>query len=404
MSLLRIQDALELVMTSVSPVEGETIAISNAMGRILVTDITSRLTHPPFNASSMDGYAVKSADLKSLPMDLSLVGEAAAGHGYAGEVKIGQSVRIFTGAPLPDGTDTVIAQEDTKSDGSNVRIEPGADTRLGNYVRPKGMDFSAGEKLLLKGRFLTARDLTLAAAMGHGKVVVRKRPLVAVLATGNELVEPGEIPGTDQIISSIPMGLAGLITKAGGQAHLLGIAPDNLTTLKEKLEGAQGVHVFVTIGGASVGKHDLVQFALKSQGIALDFWKVAMRPGKPLMFGRLRNMRVLGLPGNPVSALICARVFLVPLIRGLLDQHMPLNEYRPGILDSFVQSNGPRQHYMRAETVNIDPEGRPIVRAFDSQDSSLMSLLAQADSLIVRPPYAPEAQPGTSVDILPLDF
>jgi molybdopterin molybdotransferase len=312
-----------------------------------------------------------------------------------------EAVRIFTGAPLPEGADTVVIQENTKREVDDVIVVEGAQPAAN--VRARGIDFTEGQILLRAGRVLDAHALTLAAAMGHGDLAVRRKPAVAILATGDELVPPGTMPGPDQIVSSNPIGLAAIIAKAGGTARHLGIAKDTTDAIEAKIAEAAGADVLVTIGGASVGDHDLVAPALRAQGMALDFWKVALRPGKPLLYGRLENSRVLGLPGNPVSALICARAFLVPLIRALLGTSGPAIKRETARLVGSLETNGPRLHFMRATLARTD-DGELTAEALPSQDSSLLSALAAADCLIVRAPDAPSASPGSEVEIERLDF
>ncbi|MFM9942111.1 MAG: gephyrin-like molybdotransferase Glp [Hyphomicrobiaceae bacterium] len=373
----------------------------DAAGCVLAAPLVARLTQPPFNASAMDGYAVRAADVASLPAVLNVIGEAAAGHGFRGRVEAGEAVRIFTGAPVPDGADAIIIQENTRRDGTRVTVTEGQIDP--EFVRPRGGDFAAGQTLIPSDRRLTARDLTLAAAMGHGALTVRRPPAVAILATGDELVPPGIIPGPDQIVCSNTFGLAALVKAAGGEPRLLGIAGDTRASLEAHVAQAAGADILLTAGGASVGDHDLVAPVLTAQGMTLDFWKIAMRPGKPLMFGRLGPQMVLGLPGNPVSSLICARLFLVPLIRALLglqpEPHRPLSA-RAAVK---LGANGPRTHYMRA-TSRLALDGAREVTPVRSQDSSLMSPLAEADCLIVRPIAAPAIPAGSEVPVLLLDF
>jgi molybdopterin molybdotransferase len=309
-------------------------------------------------------------------------------------------VRIFTGAPVPAGADAVVIQENTRRAGDAVEIVEGAPDPA--HIRRRGGDFRQGETLLAAGRRLGARDLTLAAAMGHATLPVRRRPRVAILATGDELVEPGIIPAEGQIVSSNPYGVAALVSAAGGEARLLGIARDDRAELGRKIAAAGDADVLVTIGGASVGDHDLVAPALEAAGTALDFWKIAMRPGKPMMFGRRGRQRVLGLPGNPVSALICARVFLIPLLAEMLGRREDEQRTLTATLATPLAANGPRQHYVRAR-LRVGA-GRPTVTALADQDSSLMAPLAAADCLIVRPAEAPPLAAGGEVDVLLLDF
>ncbi|MGE0629953.1 MAG: gephyrin-like molybdotransferase Glp [Hyphomicrobiaceae bacterium] len=398
---LSVDEAIARILDGASPLEAERVAIEAAHGRTLAEALVSRHTQPPFDASAMDGYAVREADLATIPARLKVTGESAAGRGYRGSVGAGEAVRIFTGAPVPDGADAIVIQEDTTRDGDIVVINDGQIDR--GFIRKRGFDFAQGARLLEPGRRLNAREVTLAAAMGHGQVPVHRRPRVAILATGDELVMPGVQPSTDQIVCSNPFGIAAMIRNAGGDPRLLGIAADTRQALREKLEAASDCDVIVTVGGASVGEHDLVGPVLADMGMALDFWKIAMRPGKPLMHGTLGHQHVLGLPGNPVSSLVCTRVFVMPLIRrlaGLDGQDFAVQTAR---LSAAMPANGPRQHYARA-IVETGTDGETHVTPVRSQDSSLISVLAQANGLIVQPPQSPAWPAGTSVSVLMMDF
>jgi molybdopterin molybdotransferase len=398
---LSVDQALARILDGVEPTAAEPVAIEAAHRRSLAEPLAALLTQPPFDASAMDGYAVRAADVQSRPAALTVIGQAAAGHPFAGSVAAGQAVRIFTGAPLPAGADAVVIQENAASDGAMVTVREG-DIDKG-HVRPRGFDFREGQVLLAAGRRMGPREISLAAAMGHGIVPARRRPRVAIVSTGDELVLPGQRPGPGQIVSSNHLGVAALAALAGAEAEFLGIARDTRDSLEAHFARAQGADVILTIGGASVGDHDLVGPVLQARGMALAFWKIAMRPGKPLMFGRLGSSRVLGLPGNPVSSLVCARVFLVPLIRALLGQ--PREDERPAQARAglALEANGPRQHYMRATSAPAD-DGLPLVTPVRSQDSSLLAPLAEADCLLVRPPHAPAIPAGGLVPVLPLDF
>ncbi|MCU0953960.1 MAG: molybdopterin molybdotransferase MoeA [Hyphomicrobium sp.] len=399
--MLPVDEALRRILEGVSPTDTERVALAEAAHRVLAEDVRATLTQPPFDASAMDGFAVRACDVAQVPATLTLIGEARAGQGFAGAVGQGSCVRIFTGAPVPAGADAIVIQENTNAEGSLVTVleAPPAHANL----RPRGGDFSEGQVLLAPGRLLDARAILLAAAMGHGTLAVRRKPVIAVLATGDELVEPGEQPGPDQIVSSNPYGLAAMIAAAGGTPRLLGIARDTAAALEEKLDAACDADVLVTTGGASVGDHDLVGPVLKARGMTPGFWKIAMRPGKPLLFGRLGGQRVLGLPGNPVAALICGRVFLVPLIERLLGRDTSGSAPVPARLSVAMEKNGPRQHYLRATTAN-DASGALVVTPQPSQDSSLVSPLAASNALIVRAADAPALKAGEDVDVLPMDF
>jgi molybdopterin molybdotransferase len=401
MALLSVEDALARVIDAVEPTQAEPVAAERAHGRVLAAPLQALLTQPPFTASAMDGYAVRAADVAVLPATLAVIGTAAAGHQYAGKVGPGEAVRIFTGAPMPDGADAVVIQENADADSERVVVREGAVEP--ESVRPRGMDFHEGETLLAAGRRLGPRELGLAAAMGHGSLSVRRRPHVAILSTGDELVPPGIPPGAGQVVASNHLAVAALAEAAGAEVSLLGIARDTREDLARHIGEAAGADVLVTIGGASVGEHDLVAPVLQARGLALSFWKIAMRPGKPLMFGRLDGSRVLGLPGNPAASFVCARLFLVPLIWRLLgrpaEASLATAEARLG---TPVEANGPRQHYMRA-VCRPGTDGFLQVSPLPFQHSSLIAPLAQASCLLVRPPHAPPAAAGSAVSILMLD-
>lgn len=401
MAALTVEAALALILKGATPLESETVALLDAHGRVLAHDIAARLTQPPFTASAMDGYAVQRADVATSPAHLTLVGEAAAGAAFGGVVQPGETVRILTGAPLPQGADAIVIQENTHASGSHIVVRSG--TPDAEHIRPEGGDFAVNQRLLEANRTLEARALTLAAAGGYACLPVRRRPRVAILATGNELVPPGTTPGPSQIVSSNPVGIAALVRAFGGEPILLGIAPDTLSAIVDQLTRAASADIIVTTGGASVGDHDLIRPALEHLGVTLDIWKLAMRPGKPMLFGRLGHQRFLGLPGNPVSALITARVFLCPLIAALLGK--PPADLAPmqAVLTAPLKANGPRQHYMRATLVHV-PGGASQVSPAPNQDSSLLLPLASANALIVCPPNAAAVPKGHTVPVLPIDF
>ncbi len=405
MALLPVNEALARILEGAAPRASETVDLLVAAGRVLASELSAKLTQPPFDASAMDGYAVRDVDVARLPVSLIVVGEAAAGRGFGGRVGAGEAVRIFTGAPLPSGANAIVIQENVTRDGDRITVTDG--TTDAGHVRAKGGDFADGDVLLVRGRRLDARALTLAAAMGHARLEVYRKPVVAILATGDELVPPGTQPGPDQIVSSNPIGLAAMVSAAGGEPRLLGIAADRPEDLAAKIRAGADADILVTIGGASIGDHDLVAPALRSAGVLLDFWKIAMRPGKPMMFGRKGGnegvQRVLGLPGNPVSSLICGRVFLMPLVARLAGRADDVAQAAMLPLAVAIEANGPRQHYMRARR-EITADGGWCVRPAASQDSSLMSPLADADCLIVRTSGATAAEAGTHVAILDLDF
>ncbi len=398
--LLSVAEALARILDGVEPMPVEEVALEAASGRVLARPIVARLTQPPFDAAAMDGYAVRAADIATLPATLDLIGEASAGHGFDGTLGAGQCVRIFTGAPVPDGADVVVMQEDTARDGAKVTIV--ARPSSATHVRPRGGDFAQGQALLAAGHVLTPRSVTLAAAMGQPTLTVYRRPRVAILSTGDELVAPGTMPGPDQIVASNSYGLAAMVAAAGGAPQLLGIARDTRQDIETKLALAEGADVLVTSGGASVGEYDLVAPALEARGMKLGFWKIAMRPGKPLIFGRIGTQRVLGLPGNPVSSIVCGHVFLLPLVRALVGRGgAPEPSVRAVLGHDLSANDGPRTYYMRAR---LDRgTSPPTASTLIDQDSSLLSPLAAADGLLVREIGAPAMPAGTAVEIIPFE-
>lgn len=396
--MISVAEARSRVLAAFSPLPAELVGLAEALGRVTAEDVTARLTQPPVSLSAMDGYAVRSTDLGQVPVQLRRIGEAPAGRSFKGHVGPGEAVRIFTGAPMPEGADTVVIQEDTESDGATVTVlRPVGRHR---HVRLTGIDFRQGEVGIPAGRTLTARDVGLAAAMNWPWLRVRRRPRVAILATGDEIVLPGEPLGPDQIVSSNAFALAALVTACGGIPINLGVALDTPESLARLAEGAERADILVTSGGASAGDYDLVRSVLGDRGMDLDFYKIAMRPGKPLMFGRLGDVPMIGLPGNPVSSQVCAVLFLRPAIRRLLG--LPTEESRrSAVLGRAVKQNDQREDYIRA-SLNIGPAGELVANPFESQDSSLLTVLARADCLVIRPPFAPAASPGDTVDFLPL--
>jgi molybdopterin molybdotransferase len=399
MALLTVAEALARVTDGLAPLDAEAVPLDQAAGRVLACDLAARLTQPPFDASAMDGYAVRAADVASLPARLRLIGESTAGHRFGRVVEPGAAVRIFTGAPVPEGAETIVIQEDAEESDGVVLVR---EATPGRHIRPRGQDFSQGQVLLRAGRRLGSRELMLAASMNYPELPVRRRPKVALLATGDEVVPPGSELAADQIVSSVPYGLAALIAAEGCEVMSLGIAKDDTESLVTLARSGRAADILITIGGASVGARDLVSSALRGEGLKLDFWKIAMRPGKPLLYGKLGHQRVLGLPGNPVSALVCAHVFLVPMLRkllGLAERAQPSPE---ALLAEDLEANGPREHYMRAVS-EWTAEGKRRVKPLPSQDSSLMAAFAEADCLIVRPPHVPALSQGQRVRIIPLD-
>jgi molybdopterin molybdotransferase len=399
MALLSVAEALARVTQGLEPLGAESVALDSANGRVLAEDLAALLTQPPFDASAMDGYAARAEDVAVLPATLRLIGISAAGAGFDGKVGQGETVRIFTGAPVPEGADTIVIQEYAEKT-NGVVIAKAAEP--GRYVRPRGQDFKQGEVLLAAGTRLGPRELMLAAAMNHAELPVRRKPKVAILATGDEVVPPGSELGKDQIVSSVPIGLATLVARAGGEPMSLGIAKDDPKSLVTLARAGSAADILVTAGGASVGERDLVASALKTEGLEIDFWKIAMRPGMPLLYGRLGSQRVLSLPGNPVSALITAHVFLVPMLAAMLGLATAARPLPEAVLGEALEANGERQHYMRAIS-EWREDGRRVVHPLPSQDSSLVAELARADCLIVRAPDAPALPSGARVGIIPLN-
>ena len=399
--LIPVDEALARLLAGVAPCPAEEVALADAAGRALAADIVASRTQPPFDASAMDGYAVRAADVAALPATLAVIGESIAGRRFDGTLGPGQAVRIFTGAPVPQGADAILLQEDARkvADG---RIEALEAAPAGRHIRRAGLDFTAGELLLPAGRVLDAAALSLAAAANHPRVAVVRAPLVAVLATGTELVAPGTAPGPDQIVASNSFGVASLAPEAGAKTLDLGIVPDYRGQMAAAIRRALDAKadVIVTLGGASVGDHDLVQEVLTGEGMALDFWKIAMRPGKPLMFGRLDGTRVLGLPGNPVSSLVCAHLFLKPLVAALAGR-TAAHDMREAVLGTAMKVNDHRQDYVRA-TVSADAAGLLVATPFATQDSSMLKTLAAANGLILRTPNAPAAAAGAPCRVMML--
>lgn len=400
MSLLPVDDALAQILKGVKPLGSEDVPLSNASGRVLSGPLKAQRAQPPFAASAMDGYAVRAADIAEVPVSLKVIGEAPAGHGFSGRIGKAKAVRIFTGAPMPRGADTVVMQENTETGKDTVTVLETASQ--GNFVRNAGLDFKKGETLLPRYTVMGARQIGLAAAMNHARVPVVQRPSVALLATGDELVEPGAMPRDDQIISSNALAIAAMIKCYGGEPLDLGIIPDKAARIEKAIERAAGLDVLVTIGGASVGDHDLVQAAMEKSGVEIGFWKIAMRPGKPLMFGKRGNQRVIGLPGNPVSAMVCTRLFILPLITKMTGDTRSFDPVT-AVLGSGMTANDQRQDYIRATLARGD-QGRLLATPFPKQDSSMQRVFAEADCLIIRPPHAPATDAGEQVQILLLDF
>lgn len=403
MAMISVAEALDRVLAGIErPVEAEEIALGDAIGRTLASDLIAARDQPPFAASAMDGYAVREADLTQLPVTLRLAGTSVAGARHGAPLGVGEAVRIFTGAPLPEGADAIVIQEDTEAGEGSVTIR--AKEPPGRYIRPAGLDFRRGDVLLRTGDRLDARRITLAAAAGFGMVSVRRKPRVAILATGDELVSPGDHPAPDQIFASNPFGVRAIVERSGGEAIDLGIAADRLDDLSARIEAGRAAEadLLITLGGASVGEHDLVQKALVAAGMELGFWRVALRPGKPLMHGRLGRTLLLGLPGNPVSSLVCSILFVVPAIRALLgDPSAAEDSTERAVLGAALPANDGRQDYLRAR-LERGADGGTVATAHARQDSSMMAVMAASDALIVRQPHAAPLGAGEDCTILRL--
>ena len=388
--MISVEEALARCLALVAPLGAESVPLREAAGRMMATPAVATRDQPPFDASAMDGYALQG---DPAPGDrFQVVGEAQAGKAFPGVLAPGQAARIFTGAPVPAGANRVVIQEDVTREGEVITIGPKADAA--RHIRPKGQDFRAGEAL--QPRRLTPHDLALLAAMNIPLVSVRRRPSVAIVATGDELVMPGEEPGPDQIICSNSFALAALIEAEGGSARLLPIARDNAEDLRAVLTLAADADLIVTIGGASVGDHDLVGPVAESLGLERAFWKIAMRPGKPLMAGKVLGVPMLGLPGNPVSSIVCAHLFLLPMIRAMLGRPDVAPEPRKAVLGAAVDPTGPRTHYMRARVAD------GVVTPFDRQDSALIRILTEANALLIRPVGDTAREAGAEALYLPL--
>lgn len=390
--MISVNEALGRVLALANPPEGESVPLEQAAGRVLHAAAISRLTQPPFDSAAMDGYAYRHAD-QGQP--LRVIGESAAGHPWTGTPAPGTAIRIFTGAAVPPGYDRVEMQENTRRDGDMLTItEPSA----GAHIRSRGCDFSEGDRVE-PGRVLTAADIALLAGMNLPQITVAKRPRVAVLAGGDELIRPGENPAAGQIICSNDLAIAAIARATGAEAEILPIARDTEDSIRESFDRARTSDLLVTIGGASVGDHDLIGKVAGALGMERSFYKIAMRPGKPLMAGKISEMAILGLPGNPVSAIVCATLFMRPLIHAM--QGLPLQRpIRRARLTAGLPPEGDREHYLRAQLFPGDD--LPAITAFDKQDSSLLSVLSKADALLIRPPHDPARKAGEIVEYMPL--
>ena len=401
MALLSVARALEQVLAQAEPLPAEEVPLAEADGLVLADDLKARRTQPPADVSAMDGYAVRAADVASAPVRLKVIGEVAAGRPFATALGPGEAARIFTGGVLPQAADTVVIQELTTRDGNTVVVQKPA--ALGRNVRLQGLDFRTGDRLLTKGHRLKPRDLQLAAGMNHPVLPVHRRPKLALFATGDELVPPGQEPGPGQIVYSNGFALAALARAEGAAVIDLGVVGDKLDDTIAKVRRAResGADILVTTGGASVGEYDLVQKAFAAEGMALSFWKVAMRPGRPLMHGKLGAMHVLGLPGNPVSSYVCAFLFLVPLIRRLAGRSDLAHRTETAALGCDLAANDERADYLRS-SLSKGPNGA-VATPFPTQDSSIMAPLAKSDCLVIREPFAPSAKAGSPCTIVRLD-
>ena len=401
MALMPVTEALSAVLAGAEPLPEEMVALDAAHHRVLARDVAALRTQPPQAMSAMDGYAVRSADASAVAARLKVIGEVAAGRPFEKTVGKGEAVRIFTGGVVPEGADAIIIQEDTVVEGGGITITEAA--IAGRHMRPAGVDFRKGEILLARGTHLTDRDLSLAAGMNYAELPVRRRPKVAILATGDELVMPGSNPGPGQIVYSNGYALRALARQEGAETIDLGIATDTEEATTRGIRRARdsGADILITTGGASVGDHDLVKQSLEAEGVTIAFWRIAMRPGKPMMHGRLGALRVIGLPGNPVSAYVCGFLFLVPLIRALSGRTDIHHTHETALLGHDVAANDMREDYLRAR-LEVRKDGELVATPVDHQDSSLLANLAAARALVIRPPFAPAARAGSPCDILRL--
>jgi molybdopterin molybdotransferase len=400
-ALMPVTEALSAVLAGAGPLPEEMVALDAAHHRVLARDLAALRTQPPRPMSAMDGYAVRAADASHVAAWLKVIGEVAAGRPFEKMVGKGEAVRIFTGGVVPEGADAVVIQEDTVVEGGGITITEAA--TVGRHIRPAGIDFREGDVLLAGGARLTERDLSLAAGMNHPRVPVRRRPRVAILATGDELVLPGEAPGPGQIVYSNGYALRALASSEGAETIDLGIAADNIEATTQGIRRARdsGADILVTSGGASVGDHDLVKRSLEAEGVTIAFWRIAMRPGKPMMHGRLGAMRAIGLPGNPVSSYVCAFLFLVPLIRALSGRTDVHHISETALLGRDIAANDMREDYLRAR-LEVRADGHLVATPVNHQDSSLLGNLAAARALVIRSPFAPAAIAGSPCDILRL--
>jgi len=395
--MISVEEALTKVLDLFSPLDVETVPIAEAAGRILAQDVAATHNQPPFASSAMDGYAVKSADITT-GATLTVIGESAAGSRFEGDIATGQAVRIFTGAPVPPSADKILIQEDCERTADTITVSDNIDTAP--YIRPAGGDFAVGDKMTAP-LFIGPNEISLLAAMNIHDIPVRRKPIIALVATGDELVYPGTPLGPDNIVSSNNFGLKAMVEAAGAEARILPIARDNKAALQTVLDLCKGADVIVTLGGASVGDHDLIgQMAQQGTDMSTSFYKVAMRPGKPLMAGHYNGTPLIGLPGNPVSSIVCGHVFLRPAINAMLGFKATALAREIVTLGHDLAENGPRAHYMRARLDWVN--GVPTCTVFDRQDSSLLSILAKSNCLLVRDPNEPPKKAGMTAEIIRL--
>jgi molybdopterin molybdotransferase len=397
--MISVDEARERILHALAPVPAEIVALADAWQRVTAVPVVARLTQPPADVSAMDGYALRAEDGQEGAV-LSVIGAAPAGHPFEGRVAVGQAVRLFTGSVVPYGATAILLQEDTEREGDRVTVKE--TVVAGRHIRRAGQDFSAGDAVLPAGRRLTARDIGLAAAANHPWLSVHRRPRVAILATGDEIAMPGEPIPPGGIVSSNSHALAALVRAMGGEPMVLPVARDDANVIAAVADSVSGMDMLVTTGGASVGDHDLVIESLKSRGMTLDFWQIAMRPGKPLLFGQLGPTPVLGLPGNPVSAIVCSTLFLLPALFRLCGLPASAPPVSTAVLGTAVKANDHRADHLRA-TVTVDTSGRVVATPFPVQDSAMLRRLALADALILRAPHAPALDAGAEVGVIRLD-
>jgi molybdopterin molybdotransferase len=399
--LLPVEEARQRICDALPILGTEQVSLEEGLGRVLAEDAISRRTQPPFPVSAMDGYAVRAQDVVTLPSVLKVIGEVPAGKNFSGSLSSGEAVRIFTGARVPAGADTIVIQENTERSDKTVRVIDG-EAPVGRFIRPSGLDFKLGDKLITGPKLLNSRDIGLLASMNLPWLKVRKRPIISLLATGDEIVMPGDPLEENQIVSSNVIALKAFIKQKGGIAIDLGIAEDNKESLLKLAKNGLASDLLITTGGASVGDHDLVQSGLSDLGLKVDFWRIAMRPGKPLIFGKISDTPLLGLPGNPVSSLVCATIFLAPAIAAMQGLNHNSNHKHQAILEGELPSNDEREDYLRGSLKILD-SGITAVTPFEKQDSSVFSGMAAANCLIVREPFTPASHSGDLVDYILLD-